>query len=556
MQAPEKDTSFRLGRREFLKGGVAFAAGLSGAAGTTLVHAEAEGELLYNGIRLPATWPPQRQSLSDEPAAPPYLTAPPAVIPIDVGRQLFVDDFLIAATTLQRTFHAAEYHPASPILKPDRPWEMTQGSPTAMAFSDGAWYDPRDGLFKLWYMGGYTTTTCYATSTDGIHWEKPALDVKPGTNIVLEAKRDSGTVWLDLDDPDPARRFKLSRAHSLGDHWGMSIHYSADGIHWSAPVVDTGSCGDRSTFFRNPFRKVWVYSLRHGWGRPRRRRYFETRDMVSGPRWTRIDEPTLWAGADRLDPPREDFRLPAELYNLDCVAYESLLLGLFTIWRGQNDERPKPNQVHLGFSRDGFNWHRPERRAFLRISEQRGDWNWGNVQSVGGGCLVIGDRLFFYCSGRTFGSGTPPPAVATTGLATLRRDGFASMDAGETEGTLTTRPVQFRGRHLFVNLDAPAGELRVEVLDEQDKPLAPFSRANCVPVHADQTRAPVRWKGATDLARLAGRPVRFRFHLRKAKLYAFWVSPETAGASHGYVAAGGPGLPGALDTVGAARAAK
>ena len=49
---------------------------------------------------------------------------------------------------------------------------------------------------------------------------------------------------------------------------------------------------------------------------------------------------------------------------------------------------------------------------------------------------------------------------------------------------------------------------------------------------------------------LAGRPVRFRFHLRHGKLYSFWVSPDESGASRGYVAAGGPGFPGAVDTVG------
>ena len=50
------------------------------------------------------------------------------------------------------------------------------------------------------------------------------------------------------------------------------------------------------------------------------------------------------------------------------------------------------------------------------------------------------------------------------------------------------------------------------------------------------------------LALLAGRPVRFRFHLANAKLYSFWVSPDLSGASHGYVAAGGPGFTGAMDT--------
>jgi hypothetical protein len=44
--------------------------------------------------------------------------------------------------------------------------------------------------------------------------------------------------------------------------------------------------------------------------------------------------------------------------------------------------------------------------------------------------------------------------------------------------------------------------------------------------------------------------VRFRFYLTEGDLYAFWVSPDESGASHGYVAAGGPGLTGPTDTVG------
>src|SRR5437870_1268964 len=146
-------------------------------------------EVLYNGIQLPSPWPPRDRSVTLEPMEPPYLAAPPDVIPIDVGRQLFVDDFLIESTTLRRTFHRAEYYADNPVLKPDRPWEGEGQHPTAMVFSDGVWYDPQDQLFKIWYMGEQVRATCYATSRDGIHWEKPALDVQPGTNVVLPASR-------------------------------------------------------------------------------------------------------------------------------------------------------------------------------------------------------------------------------------------------------------------------------------------------------------------------------------------------------------------------------
>jgi len=502
-----------------------------------------EGEVLYNGIRLPAQWPPRLTALPRDPVPPPYLTTPPEVIPIDVGRQLFVDDFLVQETTLKRTYHQSEYFSENPVLKPDRPWETkTTDNPTAMVFSDGVWYDPQEKLFKMWYMGGYVASTCYATSKDGIHWEKPALDVVPGTNIVNTTHRDSGTVWLDVFEKDPAQRFKMS----LYTGGGLALHVSADGIHWSSPTR-SGPTGDRSTFFYNPFRKVWVYSIRAGIpADPRVRRYWEHADFLAGASW-KAEEPTLWTGADNLDPQRDDLKTRPQLYNLDCVGYESVMLGLFTIWRGQPRDRAKPNEVCLGFSRDGFHWYRPDRRAFIPVSERQGDWNWGNVQSAGGGCLVVGDKLYFYVSGRAGRPGSTASGVSSTGLAFLRRDGFASMDAGPKEGTLTTRPVRFQGRHLFVNAAAEGGELLVELINSRGDTIAPFSRENCEPVRTDRTLQPVRWKGAADLSSLAGQPVRCRFSLRNGQLYSFWVSPDKSGASHGFVAAGGPGFTSALD---------
>jgi hypothetical protein len=539
-----------LSRRGFLQAGVAgtIGLGLGGVLDPNAIRA-ADGEILSNGIRLPAPWPPRLPGVSFEPMTPPYLASPPAVIPIDVGRQLFVDDFLIDRTTLRRSFHAAEYHADNPILKPDQAWEK-QGGPCAMVFSDGVWHDPQDKLFKMWYMGGITHSTCHATSKDGIHWDKPALDVKQGTNIVQAAGRDSITVWLDREDGDPKRRFKLFRSYGDGG-WALSLYFSSDGIHWGDAVTRSGPCGDRTTVFYNPFRNVWVYSIRADDPKLGRvRTYREDADVLAGAHW-KAGEPLPWIGADRLDPERDDLKTQQQLYNLDAVAYESLLLGLFTIWRGQPKDRAKPNEVCVGFSRDGFHWSRPDHRAFIPVSENYGDWNWGNVQSAGGGCLVVGDRLYFYISGRAGVRGSPGSGACTTGLATLRRDGFASLDAGAAEGSVTTRLVSSRGKYLFVNVEAASGELRAEILDKDDRVIAPFSCGGCEPVRTDRTLQPVRWKDAADLTALAGKPVRFRFRLKSGRLYAFWVSPVRSGASHGHVAAGGPGLTGSTDTEGA-----
>jgi hypothetical protein len=515
-----------------------------------------QGEVLYNGIRLSSPWPPQDCTLTLEPPVAPYLASPPEVIPIGVGRQLFVDDFLIAQTTLKRAFHQAEYYAANPVLKPDQPWEQAQ-YPTAMVFSDGVWYDPADSIFKMWYMGGYCASVCYATSRDGIHWQKPELDVKPGSNVVFGRSRDSTTVWLDLEEKHPDRRYKLARYDNDHRDGGtfQTVHFSPDGIHWREVAGPRKVGGDRSTVFYNPFRKLWVYNIREytGFGgvqSPMRcRRYFECGDFLAGAEWTGEKAP-LWIGADKLDLRRPELNVQPQLYNLDCVAYESLILGLFSIWPGQPTNRPKPNYIAVGFSRDGFHWDRPTHQPFIPVSERKGDWNWGNVQSAGGCCLVVGDKLYFYVSGRAGVEGSGASGVCATGLATLRRDGFASMAADAAAGTLTTRPVTFRGKYLFVNADAKAGELRVEVLDKDGRVIKPFTRSKCTPIRADKTLQPVKWGRHADLSALAGQPVQFRFHLRGGRLYSFWVSPEPSGASHGYVAAGGPGFTGPTDTVG------
>jgi hypothetical protein len=518
-----------------------------------------DGQVLYNGIRLPAAWPPRIEKLTREPMPVPYLETPPAVIPIDVGRQLFVDDFLVESTTLKRTFHLPESCPTNPVVTFDRPWEKEGRAPLAAVFSDGVWFDPRDKLFKMWYLGGYMKTTCLATSTDGLKWDKPDLGVEKGTNVTMRHERDSSTVWLDQAEADPQRRYKMFTTKSQGG-WKLTLYASPDGVHWSKdPLAVSPTIGDRSTVFYNPFRKVWVFSIRTmapvvG----RARQYREHADPVAGMAWTK-DDLALWLCADKLDPHHPKFPdVEPQLYNFDAVAYESVMLGLFAIHQGPSNgvcearKIQKRNEIMLGFSRDGFHFSRPDRRPFLAVTEHDGDWNWGNVQSAGGGCLVVGDKLYFYHSGRLrtdeFWDGR-----CSTGLATLRRDGFASMDAGAGGGALTTRPLRFAGKSLFINaaVGGPGGELRAEVLGEDGRPIAGLAADDCQPIHADGTCLPVTWKAKGDLGDLAGKTVRLRFHVRGGGLYAFWVSPDKSGASHGYVAAGGPGFTGPTDTVGA-----
>jgi hypothetical protein len=519
---------------------------------------------------------------ASEPVPPPYLKHRPKVVLIDVGRQLFVDDFLIEDTTLTRQFHQPVKRPDNPVLRPETAWEQGRThQPMSAPFSDGAFFEPRTRQFRLWYMAGWFDGTALAVSRDGLRWERPALDVFPETNLVVKTdphwRRDGVSVWLDHEATRPDERYKMflyARSGELGKKLesmpGGNLLASPDGIHWTLRGR-TGPTRDNTTFFYNPFRKVWVFSHRTRYkidgATPRTRGYTEHRDFFDalGETWKK-NPPVFWARSDAADPPDPEIGYTPELYKIDAVAYESVLLGLFEVLYGPSNGvcakrgEPKATDLQIAFSRDGFHWDRRNRRPFLAASRQRGNWERGYLTSAGGCCLVVGDQLHFYYGAfqgdqaMTTGDEiwTGMYAKASSGLATLRRDGFASMNAGAQGGTLTTPPIAFQGAHLFVNVDNPQGELRVEVQDEAGSTLLPFTKEDCIPVAANNTLQNVRWKNTSDLCAVSRRPVKFRFHLTTGRLYAFWVSRDATGRSDGYVAGGGPGYTGPTDTVGRA----
>lgn len=128
-------------------------------------------------------------------------------------------------------------------------------------------------------------------------------------------------------------------------------------------------------------------------------------------------------------------------------------------------------------------------------------------------------------------------AGGSIGIATLRRDGFASI---EGSGMLLTRKLRFDGHTLYVNADASRGSLSAELLSADGRVL--LSREDCCPVQEDTVKTAVHWRGSEPLERFQEEKVRIRFYLENAWLYSFWISLKPSGASMGYLAAGGPGL--------------
>ncbi len=539
---------------------------------TFYVNISAQRKELCNGIVCPEQWPPRYEEpiqAGDMPV--PYLEKKPVVIPVNVGRQLFVDDFLVMETNLQRITHAPNFYANNPVLEPDKEWENTiEGAPYAAPFSDGIWFDEKSNKFKMWYLAGAGTLhkedkqtfyTGYAESVDGKHWEKPTLNVYNNTNIVDTCNRDAATIWLDKLEQDSSKRYKMFNVERrpTDRRWQFVLKYSSDGIHWGNGIAQSGDLYDRSSVFYNPFRGVWALSMRYGTKvSSRSRSYLENVDpevAVSMAHRIRKGIPdknvVYWFTPSDKEPRHPNFpEVNPGIYNFDAIPYESIMLGLYSVWQGPENNIcadlgiQKKNEIFLGYSRDGFHFSRQSFKPFMAVNETEGAWNWGNMQSVNGVPLIVGDSLYFYSSGRRLNN-IMWDSYTSTGLATLRRDGFVSIHADKTEGYLITEKITFDGKYLFVNTNVSDKKamLAIEVLDENGTPIPGYTQKDCIVLRRiDKTKQMVVWKNNENLSSLSGKNVHLKFYLTNGDLYSFWISPWKSGESRGYTAGGGPGL--------------
>ena len=234
--------------------------------------------LLWNGLCRPAEgwgvsgW--SRQKLLDRHVTiPRYLSAEhkPKAINISHGRKLFVDSFLIDAnrsSNVQIAYHSAEYADATvnPVLAASEPWEMADASMGsggyggfASPFSGGTWYNPVEQRYEMYYRCG-AGATCVAWSNDTLTWHKPLVRRRQASkgllsNIMVEARYDGATVWLDQDTKNASRRYVLASGGSRYD-----IYTSANGLDFKNES-SSGPIQDRSSVFKNALTNTWVFSI-------------------------------------------------------------------------------------------------------------------------------------------------------------------------------------------------------------------------------------------------------------------------------------------------------
>ncbi len=457
--------------------------------------------------------------------------------PISLGsrRELFVDHFLIEkleGVSLQLQ------HPQSAgvALKFDQPWEgQVSGYVTVIHDSD---------LYRLYYRGrpltGYgdndsraQEVTCYAESPDGITFTRPKLGLvsfggNKNNNAILA---DIGHVthnfapFLDTRPGVPkSERFKAVGGSSES---GLIAYVSEDGIHFrklqDKPIITGGAFDSQNNVLWSDHEQCYVC-------------FFRTfkNDVRWITRTTSTDFLTWTPAVDMTfgDAPNE------HLYTNQTAAYfraPHLYIGTAArFWPGRSSlteeqvaalklddkvnygglKRESSDAVLLT-SRGGNSYDRTFLESLVRPGADLKNWTARSNYPARGVVPTGPVEMSMYIQ-RNYGQ----PTHYLERL-TFRTDGFVSVHAGYQPGEILTRPFTFTGTQLTLNLSSSAaGGVFAEIQDATGLPIPGFTIADCIELNTDDLARVVSWKNGSDVSSLAGKPIRLRFRLKDADLYA------------------------------------
>ena len=469
------------------------------------------------------------------------------VLNIGTQKQLFIDDLIIDNTdNVELNLNQPRKYVGNPIMIPIYPWE------NRLTLLGTVWRN-EDGLFEMWYQGyagmgvpsiatddsdlAYEQirfdiddlhyTACYATSEDGIFWDRPNLKLvdykgSKDNNIVLDHAAFANVIKDDRD-PDPNRLYKflfydgIIGPATMGE--GVSVAFSPDGKNWTRhpdnPVIKRVS--DCHVLLGwDDLHNTYVSYARpsvHEGNKTRRIGRSVSDDFIN---WT-LPETVL--APDELDPPGFEF------YGMTVFKYEGFYIGQLYAYAAPPEE-PQIRfygtmDIQLASSRDGIEWERTGNRKSFIPNGPPGSIDAGEIY-IAREPVIVDDEIWFYysaCPSEHGITGRTGPLC----LGKLRMDGFVSADAGNQMGTLVTKPFVCEGNELIINAAAEKGLVAVAVLDESGIQYSGYSKRDCVLFDSDSISHKVTWEKRPTLDELKGKTIRLKFYLKDANLYSFTI---------------------------------
>ncbi|MBI3874741.1 MAG: hypothetical protein HY300_01990 [Verrucomicrobia bacterium] len=448
------------------------------------------------------------QSFADEPR----LVRP------DRTKQLVLDERVIQSTeNAKLTLGAVEKDQHNPLFRADKPWENALNN----LYPNVLW-DEQERVFKLWYkcvlhdkdviakMANPTTIhdqgwfLLYATSRDGITWDKPALgqfefDGSKANNAVTRDTPNAG-VFKDPHDPDAARRYKM--VYDTG-HGKLLVRFSPDGIRWTEPVEPTGPTDRTGDTHNNVFwdersgKYVWITRLALG------ERLVARMESTNFINWTHSG--VVLRSTSEEGKKHQTYCMPVFPYANGYLGYVMMI----------HVSSASTVDCELAWSPDTVNWRRITPGTPFIPRGPKDTYDSACIYAPAGPAIEQDGKLLIFYGGDFFPHlGWKRHCLPC--LARLRVDGFAGYEqtSPDKEAVVVTQPLRVTGS-VQLSADVKNGSVRVRVLDEPA-----FGGEASTAITADANDSEVKWPGK-DVATLRGKTVRLKFELRGAKLYAF-----------------------------------
>lgn len=377
-----------------------------------------------------------------------------------------------------------------------------------------------------------TQILLYARSGDGVHWEKPDLThetpsigrLRPNqvfcSDIPINSRGkggpriDGGPVYYDQQEPENDRRLKY--LYRYIDDSGRSeerLVISPDGIKWKWEELPWG----REFQFHSP---VAIFFNRHSNSyfisnrfslHDRRIVFRETKDFKS------INKPELILQSDPEDPPL------SETYAMLVFPYEGMYIGLLWILH-TNPAEITLNRLYgfidcsLTYSYYGKVFNRAFHEAFIPR----------NIKGEhGGGCIFPSSMVCCSKDIRIYSGGSKAEMFRNQGLSdaglllhTLRKDGFVYLESNAIAGRIITKGVVFKEDDLRLNICAPYGRVRIQILELSGKPIDGLTFMDSVPFTGDEIDYRPCWKNGKGIKQLIGKPVFLEIEIAEGSIYA------------------------------------
>ena len=460
---------------------------------------------------------------------------------------------------------------SEPLLESEMPWEAVDSVNPLFIWKT-------DAGFHMLYES--ESGTCYATSDDAYHWQRPelgevAFDGSTANNILKEGIVGSTGVFVDPHSPS-AERFKAmggdiawydpatcemldgkearrrnNAQEYEGDRydgpraevWGRMLGWtSPDGFSWTQlpePLGNRPVNGGISARYDEATERYICYQQTMGY----------PAEVLNGIGTASIEEEAQrrliafsctkdfrsWPAPKLILAPDAQDDLDIDFYGGNYFPYpgrtdlHAMILPVFHRGAGHVD-----NQI--AFSRDGLFWTRPERRAIHTLGArgsgedcQMHPWRNGLVELPDGNWAVPYGALSRLHNAREKFPGYlfPDHRKSQIRYALWRPHRFCGIEA-DREGRLTIPTIYRQGDQLRLNYRCSTGGwIAVELLPKtpnrmqpDPEPAAGFSFAECDRLMGDESDRAVTWNGNSDISSI-GESVSIRVKMFQAKLFAY-----------------------------------